>query len=101
MGLIKRAWEAVGVLLLLLFGGFVVLLGVVLYGVSTGDFALQDVRRSTGIAADLAVMLTALAAWFEYQRKRRKARQRRVQLYSRLDDIESDLAELRGRVASL
>lgn len=100
MGWVKRAWETAGVLLLLVFGGFVVLLGVVMYGTSTGDFVLQDARRTTGIAADLAVMLTAIAVWFEYHRKRRKARKDRKKqpdLYT----LAADLAMLRARVRKL
>lgn len=103
VSMMARVWSFAVVLLGFVFGGFLLIVGLALLDVIHLDSVsddLQDTRRFTNVVADLAVMLTAIAIWVEYLRKRRRARENRTNRPT-LDDLASDVAVLRGRVRDL
>ncbi len=94
-----RVWSSVIVVLGFFVGAYVLILLFMIFGVFGFDQpeSIQDSKRLTGIAADFAVMLTAIGILTEYLRKRRKSRRQ----LSPLASVQADVATERGRLNRL
>ena len=94
-----RVWSNVIVVLGFVVGALCLVLLLMIFGVFGFDepASIQESKRLTGMAADFAVVLTAIGVLTEYLRKRRKARRQ----LSPLDTVQADVATERDRLNPL
>ncbi len=98
-GLIARIWSNVIVILGFVAGAYVLLLLLLIFGSFGYDRPTEakDFIELTTIGAHLAVVLTAIGAFSEYIRRRRKARQDLPHLLT----LQANIAAVNGRAAAI